>query len=223
MPLNGVPVAMKSRICCLAWSCCQPVKTSCATLTSGIFGERPLEALVAIAVGRRAGGAAHVDDVALAAHLLEQPFGAEIGVLLLVVGDDVGGRLGDRLVDGDDDDALPVASFERGVDAGWIGRVDDDGVDPGADQVADVLELAGRIGVAMGDVELGDLAGGERLRLDRADHLLAPAIALHGVGDADRVAVLARAAETAEAKHGRAGQERQHCQVFQLALKFLPG
>ena len=86
---------------------------------------------------------------------------------------------------------LSVASSSAGVDAGRIGRVDDDGVDAGADQVADVLELAGRIGVAVRDVELGDLAGGERLRLDRADHLLAPAIALHGVGDADRVAVLA--------------------------------
>ena len=69
-----------------------------------------------------------------------------------------------------------------------IGRVDDDGVDAGVDQVADVLELAGGVGVAVGDVERVDLARGERLGLDRADHLLAPAVALHGVGDADLVA-----------------------------------
>ena len=59
--------------------------------------------------------------------------------------------------------------------------------DLGADQVADVLELAGGVGVAVRDVELGDLAGSERLRLDRADHLLTPAIALHRVRHADRI------------------------------------
>ena len=68
------------------------------------LGERALEAFVAVAVGRRAGRAAHVDDVALAADLLEQPLGTEIGVLLLVIRDDVGRRLGDGLVDRHDDD-----------------------------------------------------------------------------------------------------------------------
>ena len=43
--------------------------------------------------------------------------------------------------------------LERRLDAGRIGRVDDDRVDAGADQVADVLELAGGVGVAVGDVE----------------------------------------------------------------------
>ena len=69
------------------------------------FGKGLLEALVAIGVGRSAGGAAHIDDAALAAHLLEQPLGAEIGVLLLVVLEGVDGGLGDVLVDDDDDDA----------------------------------------------------------------------------------------------------------------------
>ena len=117
------------------------------------LGERALEALVAIAVGRGAGGAAHIDDVALAADLLEQPLGAEIGVFFLVVRDDVGRRLGDGLVDGDDDDAGVGRFLERRIDARRIGRVDDDGVDAGADQVADVLELAGGVGVAVGDVQ----------------------------------------------------------------------
>src|SRR3712207_8613721 len=48
---------------------------------------------------------AHVDHIARAAHGLEQPRGSEIGVLLLIVADQVGIRLGDRLVDRDDRDA----------------------------------------------------------------------------------------------------------------------
>ncbi len=93
----------------------------------------------------------------------------------------------DGLVDGDDDDAGVGRLLERGADAGRVGRVDDDRVDAGGDEVAEVLELAAASVFAMRDVERGDLAGGERLRLDRADHLLAPAVALHGVGDADRI------------------------------------
>ena len=100
-----------------------------------------------------------------------------------------------------------VASLSAGLDAGRVGRVDDDGVDAGADQVADVLELAGGVGVAVGDVERGDLAGGERLRLDRADHLLAPAVALHGVRDADGVAVL-RQRRQRRAEERRAGEQQ---------------
>ena len=61
----------------------------------------------------------------------------------MVVGDDVGGRFGDRLVDRDDDDACFRRFLERRLDAGRIGRVDDNGVDSGADQVAQVFELAG--------------------------------------------------------------------------------
>ncbi len=41
------------------------------------------------------------DDVALAAQLLEQPLGAEVGVLDLVVGQVVGVRVGDERVDRD--------------------------------------------------------------------------------------------------------------------------
>ena len=188
-------------------------------LDVGILGERPLEALVAIAVGRCAGGAAHVDDVALAADLLEQPLRAEIGVFFLVVRDDVGRRLGDRLVDRDDDDAGVRRFLERRIDARRVGRVDDDGVDAGGDQIADVLELAGGVGVAVRDVQRLHLAGGERLRLHRADHLLAPAVALHRVGDADRVVLRRR--RTGQRRHGDARKHRQISYLSHGELPFL--
>ena len=78
--------------------------------------------------------------------------------MFLVVGDDEGGRLRHRLVDGDDDDTGLGGFLKACLDAGRIGRVDDNGVHLGADQVADVLELAGGVGVAVGDVELRHLA-----------------------------------------------------------------
>src|SRR3712207_8132506 len=53
------------------------------------------------------------------------------------------------------------------------GRVDDDGIHAGGDEVADVLELAGGVGVAVRDIERIDVAGRQRLGLDGADHLLA--------------------------------------------------
>jgi len=43
------------------------------------------------------------------------------------------------------------------------------------------------------DEDLGDLPRGERLRLDGADHLLAPAVAHERVADADLVRLLATA------------------------------
>ena len=58
------------------------------------------------------------------------------------------------------------------------------------DEVVDVLELARSVGVAVGDVEGCDLTRGSCLRLDGADHLLAPAVALHGVRDTDGVSVI---------------------------------
>ena len=118
-PSNGMPVAMTSRICCLPWSCCQPVNDFVHDLDVGILCERAIEALSRSLVGRGAGRAAHIDDVALAAELLEQPFGAEVGVVLLVVRDHVGRRLGHRLVNRDHDDAGIGRLLDRGVDARW--------------------------------------------------------------------------------------------------------
>ncbi len=47
-----------------------------------------------------------------------------------------------------------VASLDRVVEGVGADRVDDDGVDAGGDEVAEVLELTSRVGVAVGDVEL---------------------------------------------------------------------
>ena len=77
------------------------------------------------------------------------------------------------------------ASWSAGFEGVGIVRVEDDRVDALRDQVADVLELAGRVRRCRWiDGELGDLARHERLRLGGADLLLAEAVA-----DADRVRV----------------------------------
>ena len=78
-------------------------------LDARVFGERLLEADVAVVVGRVAGEAAHVVDVARAAHLLEQPLGAEVRVVDLVVVQVVGVRVGDVRVDRDGQDAGGIA------------------------------------------------------------------------------------------------------------------
>ena len=70
--------------------------------------QRLLEALVPVGVGRDAGDAAHLDHVALAADLLEQPDRAEPAVRDLVVGDVVGLRRGDCW--STDDDLTPRAA-----------------------------------------------------------------------------------------------------------------
>src|SRR5690606_8004519 len=85
-----------------------------------ILLQRPLEATVAVAVGRSAGGTAHIDHVALAADLLEQPLGPKIRILLLVVLQDPGAGLGDVLVDDHHDDPLGAGLGERRLDAGGV-------------------------------------------------------------------------------------------------------
>ena len=112
-----------------------------------------------------------------ATELLEQPLGAESRVLDLVVVQVVGVGVGDVGVDRDGRDAGCLGLVERRVERVGVVRVEDDRVHVSRDQVADVLELAGRIGVAMDGGQLGDLAGGERLGLGRADLLLAEAVA----------------------------------------------
>ena len=80
------------------------------------------------------------------------------------------------------------------------------GVDLGRDEVTDVLELAVGVGVAVRDVERCDLARSSCLRLDGADHLLAPAVALHGVRDTDGVAIVLRDDRSSPKAGGREGQ-----------------
>ncbi len=134
-------------------------------------------------------------DVALAAHLLGEPLAAELAVLLLVVGDDVDVGRVDGLVDGDD----------LRCRAAWPRR------SPSSSAVAS----AGLMMIAFAPDEIrlriaaicsrrvavlvvrrapwrpAPLASG--LRLDRADHLLAPAVADERVADADHVLLVAAA------------------------------
>ena len=77
---------------------------------------------------------------------------------------------------------------DRRVQRVRIVRVDDDRVDVGSDQVADVGQLTGRVRVVVDDGDLVDRAGRDRLGLDRADRRLAPAVAdAAAVGEADVV------------------------------------
>ena len=77
--------------------------------------------------------------------------------------------------------------------------------DARGDEGADVGDLARRVGLAMGDPEPVDLAALQRLRLDRADHPLAPPVADEGVRDTQRELVL-RAARLADRCGGRDDQ-----------------
>ena len=121
----------------------------------GIVLEDFLEADVAVAVGRVAGDAAHVVDGAGAAQLVEQPLGAELGVLDLVVVQVVGVRVGDIRVDRDGLDAGRLRLGQGRVQGGGVVRVEDDRVDVRGDQVTDVLELAGGVRVAVDRRQLG--------------------------------------------------------------------
>ena len=151
----------------------------------GIVLEHGVEAGLPHAVAGRAVDAAHLVDFALALHLVEQPFGADLGVGHLVAGHDIGFRRADRLVRRDDDDPLVRRRLDDAVQRLLVGRIDDDGVDAGRNQRAQVGDLLGRSGFAIGENDLRNQAGGERLRLDRADELFAPAIADMRVRDPD--------------------------------------
>src|SRR5262245_15906140 len=92
------------------------------------------EAGVAVGVGRDAGDAAHLDDVALTAELLEEPLGTEPPVGDLVVRDVVGALGGDPLVDRDDLDPARDRLRDDAVQRRRARRVDDDRVRPRRDQ-----------------------------------------------------------------------------------------
>ena len=148
------------------------------------------EALVAVVVGGHAADAAHLDDVALAAEVVDEPLGAEPAVLDLVVGDHVRLGRGDGLVDGHDDDVAGGGLLDDRVQRLTIGRVDDDRVGTRRDQVADAGDLRAGVAVDVVDEHFVDLPRGEGLGLHRADHLLAPAVTHEGVADADLVRLL---------------------------------
>ena len=142
---------------------------------------------MAVGVGGHAVDAALLHDGSLAAELVEQPFGAELRIFDLIVGQHIGLRRRDGLIDGDHNDALVSRLLDDGVERLAVARVDDDDVGAGGNQVADVGDLLGGTAVAVGDDHLGDHARSLRLGLDRADHFLAPTIADQRVGDADHI------------------------------------
>ena len=150
-------------------------------LDVGIVLQRFGEAFVAIRVGGHPVDAAHLDDIALAAELLEQRLGAKLAVGLLIIGHDIGGWSVDRLVDRHNDNSAIGRLLDDGIKRLAIGRVDDDDIRAGRDQIADVGDLLRRSAVAVGENDFGNLARREGLGLDRADHLLTPAVANEGV------------------------------------------
>src|SRR6202022_1368949 len=107
-------------------------------------------------VSGRSIDAPHLDAVAGAVQLLEQPFGPQLSVLHLVVGEDVRFRGGDRLVNGHHDDTLGRRFLDHRVERVAVRRVEDDGVDARGDQVAEIGDLFRRTAVAVGDRYLCD-------------------------------------------------------------------
>src|SRR4029450_3297343 len=204
-------------------------------LDTRVLGHDLLEALVTVGVGRHAVDPAHVQDVALAAELVGQPLRPQAAVGDLVVGGHIGRRLRDRLVDGDDHDLLLGGLLDHRVELLPVRRVHDDGVGALGDEVLEVLDLLGRAAVLGDGDDLADLAAGQGLGLDRADHLLAPAVAGQGVAHPDdpllarppaptggRVVVVPAAAGRHGQAHGGGQDADPHPAGTPHACSFLP-
>ena len=173
-----------------------------------VLGEGLHEALVAVGIGRMARDAARVPDRAFAAHLLEQPRGALVGVLDLVVRQVDGFRVGHGGIDGDGLDAGRLRLVEGRIERLRVERIEHDRVHVGRDQVTDVGKLALGIGVPMDPGAGLDLTRLECLGLGRAELLLAEAVAdAERVREADRV----RAAAARRSGRGRLGRRRSGC------------
>ena len=149
---------------------------------AGVLGEGLLEAFVAVGIGRMARDAAGVPHRAFPAHLLEQPTGALVRVLDLVVRQVDGFGVGHGGIDGDGLDAGRLRLVEGRIERFGVERIEDDRVHVGRDQVTDVGKLALGIGVPVDPGARLDLTRDERLGLGRAELLLAEAVA-----DAERV------------------------------------
>ena len=128
---------------------------------------------------------AHLIDVALALQLVEQPFGADLGVGNLIAGHDIRFRSADGLVRRNDDDPLVGCRLDDAVERFFVRRVYDDRVDAGRNQRAQVRDLLGRPRFAIGENDFRNQARSEGLGFDRADELFAPAISDMSVGDPD--------------------------------------
>src|SRR6185312_16269738 len=93
-------------------------------------------------------------------------------------------RVGDR-VERDDDDAGLAGFFDDAIDGGFGSGVDEQHIDLLEDQLGDLAILLGNGTVAIGGDEAGDLAVGLGLLgggLEGVDHLVAPGVAIIGVG-----------------------------------------
>ena len=97
-------------------------------LDARVLLERLLEPGVAIGVRRHAGDAAHLDHVALAAELLEQPGCAKAAVRDLIVRRIVSLWRRDALVDGHDLHAARCGLRDHRIQRTRTGRVDHDRV-----------------------------------------------------------------------------------------------
>ena len=206
--LSYSPLAMKSLMSSVALAeshCVCDAVGGRQDLDVRVLGERLLEAHVAVGVGRVAGDAAHVVDVALAAQLLEQPLGAEVRVLDLVVVEVVGVRVGDVGVDRDGHDAGGLRLLERRVEGVGVVRVEDDRVDALRDQVTDVAGAGPRRPRCGGStVSVATLPDASASRLGGADLLLAEAVA-----DAAAVRVPDRSTSSLRAAAAGADDDRE--------------
>ena len=152
-------------------------------------------ALAAVVADRDAGRAVEHQDLALAAHRVDQTFCrllAPLGGVGVDLGGDVVGV--DEAVEIDDRDALGAGVGDHAGRRGRRAGDQDDGVDVGIDHRLDLLDLSVGVALCIGDDELVDealLLQLLDLGLDRALGLLHPG--RHGidVGPADRVGRLA--------------------------------
>ena len=130
------------------------MKVVATTLISRVLLENRFKARLPDAVARCSIDAPHLVDVALTFQLIEQPLGANLGVGHLVAGYDIRFRGRNRLVRRNDNDALIGRRFDYAVQSLLIGRIYDDGIDAGRNHRAQVGDLLGRSGFAIGKNDL---------------------------------------------------------------------
>src|SRR5215471_20365029 len=146
-------------------------------LDVGILLERLSEALVAVGVGGHAVDATQLRDIALAAELLEQSLGSQATVGGLVIGYNIGRGGVNCLVHSDNYDVPVGGLLDHRIKRFAIGRINNDDVDAGRDEIAQIGDLLRWSTVAVGQNDLGYLTRCQGLGLDRADHFLAPTVA----------------------------------------------
>ena len=191
-----------------------------------------VEALLAIVGRRSADGAFELDDLALAACLLDRPIGDPLTLEDEVRADEseeVHARLGERRID--------IAVDQQHRDAGLLGvhdrrdqrffltRRQEDEVDPLRDHAVDVGDLLGRGACGVGIDELGAALGGFILHAGGLRQ--PPGVVAFGLGEADLVVVLfLERRDLAEGGNDRqpgdaAGRSDQQCTAINNHSSFL--